>query len=202
MKILAATDLHGDRRLAKRLAAKAKKYNVDLVILCGDLTFAEQDLEGLIGPFKQRKKRVLLIPGNHETVATIDFLVSLYSPGIYNLHGYSVRFEDIAFFGCGSGNIGLFQLSDEEIKELLLKAHSRIKDARKKVLVTHIPPLDTKLDNLGWTLAGSAGVREVIEETQPNLVLCGHLHETFGRIDRIGRSKIVNVGRKGRIIRI
>lgn len=202
MKILAATDLHGDRRLAKRLAAKAKKYNVDLVILCGDLTFAEQDLEGLIGPFKQRKKRVLLIPGNHETVATIDFLVSLYSPGIYNLHGYSVRFGDIAFFGCGSGNIGLFQLSDEEIKELLLKAHSRIKDARKKVLVTHIPPLDTKLDNLGWTLAGSAGVREVIEETQPNLVLCGHLHETFGRIDRIGRSKIVNVGRKGRIIRI
>ncbi len=41
MKILAAGDIHGDTRLANELAKRAKKENVDLVILCGDLTFAD-----------------------------------------------------------------------------------------------------------------------------------------------------------------
>ena len=41
-KILAIGDLHGDTGLVKKLAKKAKDENVDLVILTGDLTFAEQ----------------------------------------------------------------------------------------------------------------------------------------------------------------
>ncbi|GAF97324.1 unnamed protein product, partial [marine sediment metagenome] len=38
IKILAAGDIHGDIGLAEKLAEKAKKEKVDLVILCGDLT--------------------------------------------------------------------------------------------------------------------------------------------------------------------
>ena len=34
MKILAAGDIHGDITLARKLAKKAKKNKVDLVILC------------------------------------------------------------------------------------------------------------------------------------------------------------------------
>jgi len=36
MKILAAGDLHGDINAAKKLAEKAKKQKVDLVVLSGD----------------------------------------------------------------------------------------------------------------------------------------------------------------------
>ena len=93
MKILAATDIHGDKDLVERLAKKAKDKNVDIVVLCGDITLAETNIEGLIGPFKKRGKKVLLIPGNHETVATIDFLSELYGPDdVKNVHGYSVIF--------------------------------------------------------------------------------------------------------------
>ena len=35
MKILASGDLHGDIGLAKRLAERAEKEKVDLVVLCG-----------------------------------------------------------------------------------------------------------------------------------------------------------------------
>ena len=42
MKILAAGDIHGDSALAEKLAKKAEDENVDLVVLCGDLTYAEQ----------------------------------------------------------------------------------------------------------------------------------------------------------------
>ena len=86
MKILASGDIHGDTRLAEQLAEKAKKEKVDLVILCGDITNFEMSTDNLIGPFKKRNKKVLLIPGNHETIATADFLAQLY--GMKNIHGY------------------------------------------------------------------------------------------------------------------
>ena len=37
-KILAASDLHGNEKQIKKLAEKAEKEKVDLVVLCGDLT--------------------------------------------------------------------------------------------------------------------------------------------------------------------
>src|SRR3989338_4033777 len=90
-KILAAGDIHGDTIQAERLAEKAEKEKVDLVVLCGDLTYAERSTDNIIGPFAKRKQKVLLIPGNHETVATADFLADLY--GVKNIHGYSVKYK-------------------------------------------------------------------------------------------------------------
>lgn len=201
LRILAASDIHGDRELVKKLAEKAAKKKVDVVVLCGDLTFAELSLEGLIGPFKEKKKKVIIIPGNHETIATVDFLAKVYSPGTYNLHGYSIKIGDVGFFGAGLSNIGIFQFDESEIEKILMKAYEGIKDTRKKVLVTHTPPYGTKLDNIGFH-TGSKGIRRVIEKLKPDLVLCGHIHETFGKEDKIGKSRIINVGRKGKIIEI
>ena len=93
MKILAAGDIHGDMNLAQKLANQAEKQKVDLVILCGDLTFHEQSTDNIIGPFVKKKKKVLIIPGNHETVATADFLAEFY--GVKNIHGYSVKYEEL-----------------------------------------------------------------------------------------------------------
>ena len=96
LRVLAAADIHGDRTLARKLASKAKKENVDLVILCGDLT-GPTETNNLIKPFKDAKKKVLLIPGNHDSFATADFLAEIYD--VRNIHGYSVKYDDIGFFG-------------------------------------------------------------------------------------------------------
>ena len=130
MKILAAGDIHGDTRQAKKLASKAKKEKVDLVILCGDLTYAETSTSGLIGPFVKAKKKIVLIPGNHETIATADFLADLYD--VTNLHGYSIKIGNVGLFGCGSANIGLFQLQEKDIYSLLKKGFEKIKNKKKK----------------------------------------------------------------------
>ena len=90
LKILAAGDIHGDTGLAEKLAERAEKEHCDLVILCGDLTMMDQSTDNIIGPFKKRKEKVLILPGNHETVATVDFLAELY--GVKNIHGYSVKY--------------------------------------------------------------------------------------------------------------
>lgn len=201
LKILAASDIHGDLGLVKKLAKRAKRERVDVIVLCGDITLAETNLEGLVGPLKQSCKKLILVPGNHESIATANFLAALYSPGVYNLHGYAIQIGDVGFFGIGLSNIGIFQFDESEVEKLLEDSFEKIKNARKKVMVTHTPPYGTKLDNLGF-FVGSTGIRKAVERFQPDIVLCGHIHETFGKVDRIGRSKIINVGRRGKVLTI
>lgn len=200
MKILAASDIHGDITLARNLAEKAEKEKVDLVILCGDITFQEQSTDNLIGPFVKKNKKVLLIPGNHETIATADFLAEMYDAT--NLHGYSVKFGEIGFFGCGSANIGLFQLSEDEIFNLLKSGYERIKNLRTKIMVTHVHPKGSVMERFSDYFEGSSGVRKAIDKFKPDLLLCGHVHEAEGIEDKIGKTKIVNVGKKGKIIKV
>lgn len=200
LKILAAGDIHGDTRLANSLAEKAKKEKVDLVILCGDLTFAESSTSNLIGPFVKRKQKVLIIPGNHESFATADFLAELY--GVKNIHGYYVVYKDVGIFGCGGANIGVNQISEEEIFNNLKKGFQNIKELSKKIMVTHIHPEGTKMGKLTSFFPGSIGVTKAIKEFKPDLLLCSHVHEAEGIEEKLYDTKIINVGRRGKIIEI
>jgi len=200
LKILAAGDIHGDTGLAEKLAERAKKENVDLVILCGDLTMMEQSTDNIIGPFVKRNEKVLLIPGNHETVATADFLADLY--GVKNIHGYSVKYKDVGLFGCGGANIGIHQLDEDEIYDLLKKGFEKIKYLHKKILVSHVHPEGSKMEKFTKVFPGSTGVRKAIDRFKPDILLCSHVHEADGIEEKIGTTKVVNVGKKGKIFEI
>jgi len=200
MKILAAGDIHGDQTLATKLAEKSGTNEADLVILCGDLTMHEASTDNIIGQFKKMYKDVLLVPGNHETIATADFLAELY--GVKNLHGTSVMVGDIGFFGVGGANIGLFQLSDEELFDALKKAYEGVKDAKKKIMVTHVHPTGTKIEKFTGLLPGSSGVRRALDMFKPDIHLCSHVHEADGIEEMVGKTKVINVGRTGKIIDI
>jgi uncharacterized protein len=200
LKILAAGDIHGDTGLAEKLAERAEKEKCDLVILCGDLTMMEQSTDNIIGPFKKRHEKVLLLPGNHETVATADFLADLY--GVKNIHGYSVKYSDVGIFGCGGANIGLFQLEEDEIYDLLKKGFNKIKYLEKKIMATHVHPSDSKMEKFTDIFPGSKGVRKAIDKFNPDILLCSHVHEAEGIEEKIGKTKVINVGKKGKIIEI
>ena len=207
LRILAAGDIHGDSRLANELAEKAVKEKVDLVILCGDLTIADQPAKGIISPFTKKNKKVLLIPGNHDSFATADFLTELY--GIKNIHGYSVRYEDVGIFGCSAVNTGMHQLSEIEIYELLKKGFSKIKYLNKKIMVTHTPPTNTKMEKFSHAFLGnkdiqvaSKGVEKAVKAFKPDLLICSHLHESEGIEELLDNTLVINVGRKGRIIEL
>ncbi|MDR1489314.1 MAG: metallophosphoesterase family protein [Desulfovibrio sp.] len=62
------------------------------------------------------------------------------------------------------------------------------------VLVSHCPPYGTACDRLGnGHPAGSRAVRGFIEERQPDLCVCGHIHEARAE-DFLGRTRVINPG--------
>ncbi len=204
LKILAAGDIHGDKNLIKKLADKAEKYKVDLVILTGDITLAEQDVDELIGPFLKKKKKVLLIPGNHETLATIDFLVDLYGPEVKNIHGYSLKIGDVGIFGAG-GAIGVgpkFTVTENQLFDILKQGYERIKGVKKKIMVTHVHPSISKIEKLSPFVFGSKAVKKAIKYFKPDIALCSHIHEAGGLELKIGKTKLINVGKEGKIIEV
>ena len=195
LKILAAGDLHGDKKLAEKLAIRAEKEKVDLVILNGDITgFTET--KNLIKPFTDRHEKVVFVPGNWDDEETADVLSKLY--GIKNLDNYYVRYKDVGIFGAGNAR----ELFPDEKKtfEKLKRSFDKIKNLEKKIMVTHMHAAGTKSELSGF--AGSEGIRKAIEKFQPDLFIAGHIHELEGVEEKIGKTRVINVGRKGKIIEI
>lgn len=198
-KILAAADIHGDRGLAKKLAEKAHKEGVDLVILAGDLTFFDTDTRDLIGPFIKHNKPVLLLHGNHESIATVDWLSESY-PQTKNLHGYAVTHNNIGIFGAGGADVGIDAMTEKGFLETLREAHSKLKNVQKKIMVTHMHPKGTRAEFIG--IEGSEGIRKAIEELRPDIMLSGHIHEAEGLTEKIGNTTFYSIGRRGKIFEI
>jgi len=199
-RILAISDLHGDENLAKRIAKKAKDENVDIVIIAGDLTWLEQSTKNLIGPFTKENKEVILIPGNHETMSTINTLTQIY-PRTRHVHGYSVTKGDVGIFGSGyESSTGPFFIEDEEIFKVLKKGNENIKNLKKKIMVTHAHPRGSIAEFSGFP--GSKAVERAIKEFKPDILITGHIHEAGGLQEKIGKTRVIHVARKPTIFEI
>lgn len=198
LKILATSDLHGDIRAVRRLAERAYRENVDLVVIAGDITQFDSDSENMIGPFLEKKRKVLFVPGNHDSPATAEFLAEKY--GITNLQHYPVTYKGVGFFGCGGANIGLNQLSEKEMSIYLKKGFASVKDTEKKIMITHLHPEGTTIEKMSFP--GSSSIRKAIEDFQPDIHICGHIHEAEGIEEKVGKTKVFCVGSQGKIIEI
>jgi Icc-related predicted phosphoesterase len=190
--------LHGDSKLAKALSRKAQKEKVDLVVLCGDITGWEET-KNVIGAFRSKNQKVLLLPGNWDSFATTDFLAEVY--GVRNIHGYSVKYENISFFGAGGAEgPGPGRVSEKELMDTLKKAHSHLKGIEKKIMITHQHPSGSLSEFSG--VEGSKSISKAIKEFKPDILIHGHIHEAEGADEKIGSTRVINVGRKGKIIEI
>lgn len=105
---------------------------------------------------------------------------------------------DTAVFGIGGSTITPFDTPSEFPESAyaawLEEMWPEASKFRYTVLVSHNPPKDTMCDDIGGDVhVGSGAVRKFIAEKQPDLCICGHIHE--GRaVDQIGRTVIVNPG--------
>ncbi|MHA1145858.1 MAG: metallophosphoesterase family protein [Candidatus Helarchaeota archaeon] len=190
MKILAFSDFHGLWGLQNHFIEVKKKLEIhepDLLLLCGDL----QD-GGYIRTLEQRLrnlhfKNIFFVWGNSEEQLDMN----LHLKNAVNIHLALMKFEGLDFFGLGGDEVDL-KLALPKAREKLRKASTR-----ELVIVSHVPPrgaVDTCNDG---RQVGVPEFRDFIEQTQPILVACGHIHEQEQQATKIGRTLVCNVGRKG-----
>jgi len=193
MRILGITDIHG----RKNFSADILKIigEVDLLLIAGDITNfgGADDAAEIIDEFKQLNGKILAVPGNCDTTGVNQKLID---SGV-NLHGETKKINDIVFFGIGGCSRTPFntpQEYSESDMEKLLEGFQKEKDAAFHIMVTHSPPAKTKVDRTFTGLhVGSNSIRKFIEKYQPDLVLCGHIHEAVG-VDKIEETIIINPG--------
>ena len=188
--------MHGDSATAKKLAAKAEKENVDLVVLAGDIT-GMIETKNILKPFLDKEKKVIFVPGNWDTTEATETLSKLY--GIKNIGKHYVKYEDVGFLGIGSQDWEM-NLNEEKTFKKLKKDFQKIKDLEKKIMVSHIHAAKTKPEFSG--IQGSTALKKAIKEFEPDLFISAHIHEAEGLQEKIGKTKVISVGKKGKIIEI
>ncbi|RLI05071.1 hypothetical protein DRO22_03260 [Candidatus Bathyarchaeota archaeon] len=196
MKLIVGSDFHGNEVMIKRFAAEAVKENAEAMLICGDLTnFGSlKEATRLLSILSETGVPVLFIPGNCDPPS----LLGANLEGVKLLHGEATTYGELSFIGIGGSPPTPFhtpfELSEEEIIAELERAAEDITDYRRLILISHSPPHGTQLDRTMLHLhVGSLSIRRFIEENEPLLVFCGHIHEAKGE-DKIKSTTIVNPG--------
>ena len=198
MKILAFVDLHSDKNKLKGLIKKIERENPDIIISAGDTSNFGKDLKEITSEIKKTNKPLLIIPGNHEDPEQIKKISD--DKQIIDLHKKTCKINDLIFIGYG---IGGFSQREREFEGFSEKVVKTIKKDSKIILITHGPPYGTKVDLIpGLGHRGCISYTSFIKEYKPVLHICGHLHETWYKEDKIENTKIINPGPEGKIIEI
>jgi Icc-related predicted phosphoesterase len=207
LRFLAFNDLHGSDRALEALAEKASSPGIDALLCAGDFTAFGHHAAKVLRRLAATRRPFVFVPGNHESDDLLEGLRGDF-PSLCDVNGRWVNLG--AAWVCGFGGPGPFERDlprDERDPhpEILALWRGLPIDVKRGsapfVFLTHYPPLRTSLDfSTGGFYGGSAQVRAFIESTCPDLVVCGHLHEGFGKEDWIGGSRIVNPGPEGRAI--
>ncbi|MCK5321602.1 metallophosphoesterase [Candidatus Pacearchaeota archaeon] len=193
LKILAAADLHGNVDIAKRLSEKAKKGKVDLVVLAGDVYGYSEGKPGILKPFRKAGQKIVFVPGNCD----FDEECKILAREGKSIHNYYVTYSGVGIAGIGSPNWKL-SLDGEDLGSIK-KNFNRMK-TRKRVLVSHLHAEGTKAEFSG--IGGDEILRKAVENFEPDLLIAAHIHEGEGIEDRIGKTRVVQVGRRGKILEI
>ncbi len=200
MKILAITDIHGKNN--PNFDKYLDNNDIDLVLICGDITdFGPLEfVEEFISNIKSKNIDVLSVHGNCDPSGVCD---KINDVGAVCIHNNVVSYDGVILFGFGGSNPTPFNTPSEVDDSIIYEGLSDLfedydfvngEDAAVRILVTHAPPFDTLVDMLpDGGHAGSISLRNIIEEFQPDINICGHIHEARAE-DKIKDTLIFNPG--------
>jgi Icc-related predicted phosphoesterase len=194
LRIAYVVDVHG--RVESVPRALAQIGAVDLLVVGGDITTGgtPEEAERAVESWRPLVPRLLAVAGNMDSAAIDARLAAL---GV-SLDGRGVVLGDVGLFGVSAAPRSPlrtpYELDDEELLRRIERGYGAVAGCRRTVFCPHAPPRGTVCDRLAsGEHVGSAVVRAFVERVQPDVVLCGHIHEARGE-DEIGRSKVVNPG--------
>ena len=191
MKILAVADLHGTQYRMNLVLENIRKYSPDVVVLAGDITnFGPSEMATtLLGQI--RHVPTLVVRGNCDPT---NIKEAVEKADAHFIEQKRYLHQKIPFVGVGGGKIRPFQTKVDQAATTTF--YDLIDSAT--VLVSHVPPYGYQDRVFIGMHGGSKELRELIDQKQPQLVLCGHIHEDAG-ITKTEHTTIVNcsIGKRG-----
>ncbi|MEZ0575707.1 metallophosphoesterase [Halodesulfovibrio aestuarii] len=187
-------DIHDEIARLKDIPELAKARGV---IISGDLTMAK----GIPAARRVIEAVAAINPviyaqiGNMDKPEVTEFLEEQGC----NIHRSVTELTpEVVIMGVGTSGITPFntpsETPDETLGKWLDETYAKALPYGATVVVVHDPPFNTACDDLGNGVhVGSKATRAFIEKTQPQLVLCGHIHEARS-VDSIGKTLVINTG--------
>jgi Icc-related predicted phosphoesterase len=193
VRVLAFSDLHRDLAQAAVLVEMAA--DADAVIGAGDFASVHEGLAETIGVLSAIGAPTILVPGNNETDEALLGATAGWEAATV-LHGEGTTIGGVEFYGLGAGVPVTpwdwsFDLDDDAAAGMLSAC------PRGAVLVLHSPPRGHCDASGDGTHFGSEALLRAIEEKEPRLAVCGHIHESWGCASRIGETPVHNLGPGG-----
>ena len=175
-KILAVSDVHGEENENLYTYLKNNE-DIELVLILGDITdfgpldFVETFINGICNAINE-----------------VSFC----------LRNNIIAYGDAILFGFGGSNPTPFdtpgEMDDDKIYRQvydLLANYDYVYNSdvpKVRILVTHAPPFNTAADRVeNGEHVGSSGIQKSIHEFEPEINLCGHIHEARS-LSKIGNT--------------
>lgn len=194
MRLLLFSDLHCDIGAAQRLVELGKTAGV--AIGAGDFGQVRRRVSACIDVLRDMPCPTVVVPGNNESLDELRDACRGWKC-VHVLHGNGVMIDGVNFFGLGGGvpitpfGSWSFDFSEEEAAELLNDFPAG------GVLVSHSPPKGCLDVDGSGSSRGSTTVRDLIATKKPVLVVCGHIHASWGGIERVADTAVINAGPNG-----
>ncbi|MDR2622957.1 MAG: metallophosphoesterase [Methanobrevibacter sp.] len=205
MKIVHISDIHNNEN--ENFLRYLNENEIDLVLISGDITdfgpkeFADDFLNKLAS-----KTSVIAIHGNCDIESVYNTIEK--SNTIFG-HDKISLFKNILIYGFGGSNPTPFntpfEMSEEDLYaslnnlidyESVILEENKSLDKNKviKILLTHSPPFESEADKIpSGDHVGSKAIRDILNENDFDLNLCGHIHEARS-VSKLNNTIIANPG--------
>lgn len=200
-KAFVFTDIHASRSALDELEKKVHKHKPDLLLCSGDHSIFENGLDFTLRKLDSFGIPCLTIHGNHEDEVLTQGICKKLKH-VKFIHASKHEQDGILFLGFGGGG---FHAKDQEFDDWVQTQKKEIDAAASIVLLVHQPVHGTKTDQLySGSHVGSKSYRKFIEKhsKKVKLVLCGHIHDSFGEEDTVAGVRIMNPGPQGKIVNL
>ncbi|PCI87823.1 MAG: serine/threonine protein phosphatase [Hyphomicrobiales bacterium] len=191
MKILAFSDIHMNADFMLEVIAQSAV--ADVIVAAGDFANKGGSSWHIIEPFTKIRKPVVVVSGNHDNLMELTKLCNEHEH-IHLLHGGGVNIDGVDFYGLGCE---VPQINQENWNEWLdEEAAARMLEGCPVgcVLVTHSPAYGHCDLQIYGANEGSKAIFDCVKMKQPQLHLCGHIHNGWGVSSFIGNTPTHNLG--------
>jgi hypothetical protein len=204
-KILLLSDLDGK----PPNVADDDLETADFILIAGDISLgskSESRFNKEITKISERfaNKIVYFTIGNGDLESALHHNYPENMKLLHNKFILMDELKDTILIGFGGAKIGLrnaFAFEEDEMRSMifsLFESQRKLYPNHRVLLMVHDAPNDTKCDlAFNQNHIGSVAIRDAVEKFKPDLVVCGHVHESAA-VDTIGKSVIVNAGANDR----